>query len=408
VTAIKVEGLWKRYRIGARESPAETFRELLTTRARGLLRRIRGNGNPRDDNFWALRGVSCKVEGGEIVGVIGRNGAGKTTLLKVLSRITWPTLGRAEIRGRVASLLEVGTGFHPELTGRENIYVNGAIFGMGRRQIDAVFDHIVEFAEIGPFLDTPVKRYSSGMYVRLGFSVAAHVDADVLLVDEVLSVGDFEFQERCVGKIGDVSRGGRTVVVVSHSMGVIQTLCEKVILLKDGQVDFIGPTGDGVRRYLQQGTLTGPTTANLFEGPLAQRIRIEAILVNGQPLAETIVVSPGSAIAIELRGEASADIRRCELIVGIEKRGVRVATLRDTRLPEALRQGPFRSELVIPALFLRPGDYVVSVGGVSESLREWMLCEHVGRFSILEEWSEESRANMEGLVNVPFRGLREQ
>jgi lipopolysaccharide transport system ATP-binding protein len=408
VTAIKVDGLWKRYRIGSRESSAETFRELLMTRARGLLRRIRVKENDRDDNFWALRDVSCKVEGGEVIGVIGRNGAGKTTFLKVLSRITWPTLGRAEIRGRVASLLEVGTGFHPELTGRENIYVNGAIFGMGRRQIDAVFDQIVEFAEIGPFLDTPVKRYSSGMYVRLGFAVAAHVDADVLLVDEVLSVGDFEFQERCIGKMGDVSRGGRTVVVVSHGMGVIQTLCEKVILLKEGRVDFIGPTSDGVRRYLQQGTLTGRTTANLFEGPLAQRIQVESILLNNQPLEETIGVAPSSDIAIELRGEASADIRRCELIVGIEKRGVRVATLRDTRRPEALRQGPFRSELIIPAFFLRPGDYVISVGGVSESLREWMLGEHVGRFTILEQWSEESRANMDGFVNVPFRGLREQ
>jgi lipopolysaccharide transport system ATP-binding protein len=408
VTAIKVEGLWKRYRIGARESSAETFRELLTTRARGLFRRIRVTGNHCDDTFWALRDVSCTVEGGEIVGVIGRNGAGKTTFLKVLSRITWPTLGRAEIRGRVASLLEVGTGFHPELTGRENIYVNGAIFGMGRRQIDAVFDQIVEFAEIGPFLDTPVKRYSSGMYVRLGFAVAAHVDADVLLVDEVLSVGDFEFQERCIGKMGEVSRGGRTVVVVSHSMGVIQTLCEKVILLKEGRVDFIGPTSDGVRRYLQHGTVSGPTTGNLFEGPLAQRIRIDSILVNGQPLGETIAVSPGCDIAIELRGEASVDMRRCELMVGIEKRGIRVVTLRDTRLPEALRQGPFRSELIIPAFFLRPGDYVISVGGVSESLHEWMYGEHVGRFTILEEWSEESRANMDGFVNVPFRGLREQ
>jgi lipopolysaccharide transport system ATP-binding protein len=245
------------------------------------------------------------------------------------------------------------------------------------------------------------------MYVRLGFAVAAHLDADVLLVDEVLSVGDVEFQERCIGKMGDVSRAGRTVVVVSHSMGVVQTLCQKVVLLKQGRVDFIGRTSEGVRRYLEQRTFSAQT-GSFFEGPLAQRVRIEAVLVNNQPLGESIVLSPSSDILIEVRGEASDDIRRCDLIVGIEKKAVRVTTARDTPRPEALRRGRFCSEMVIPALFLRPGDYVISVGGMSESLREWMWAEHLGSFTILEEWSEESRANMDGLVNVPFKGRREQ
>jgi lipopolysaccharide transport system ATP-binding protein len=231
--------------------------------------------------------------------------------------------------------------------------------------------------------------------------------SDVLLVDEVLSVGDVEFQERCVGKMGDVSRAGRTVVVVSHSMGVVQTLCQKVVLLKQGRVDFIGPTSEGVRRYLAQRTFSAQTE-NFFEGPLAQRVRIESVLVNNRPLGESIALSPSSDILIAVQGEASDDIRRCDLIAGIEKKGVRVTTVRDTPRPEALRRGRFCSEMVIPAFFLRPGDYVISVGGMSESLREWMWGEHLGSFSILEEWSEESRSNMDGLVNVPFRGRREQ
>lgn len=408
IPAIRVEGLWKQYRIGSRRE-AESFREALTRVLSAPLRwsASRQADSRKPDWFWALHDVSFAVEPGEIVGVIGRNGAGKTTLLKVLSRITPPTRGRVEVKGRLVSLLEVGTGFHPDLTGRENIYVNGAILGMARREIDVVFDQIVEFAEIGPFLDTPVKRYSSGMYVRLGFAVAAHLDADVLLVDEVLSVGDVEFQERCIGKMGDVSRAGRTVVVVSHSMGVVQTLCQKIVLLRQGRVDFVGPTSEGVRRYLEQRTFSAQT-GNFFEGPLAQRVRIESVFVNNQPLGESIALSPSAAILIEVRGEASEDIRRCDLVVGIERKGVRVTTVSDTPRPEALRRGHFRAEMVVPAFFLRPGDYVISAGGMSESLREWMWGEHLGSFTILEEWSEESRSSMDGLVNAPFKGRREQ
>ncbi|MCL4157496.1 UNVERIFIED_CONTAM: hypothetical protein GTU68_061921, partial [Idotea baltica] len=208
------------------------------------------SGSVADENrFWALQDINFEINQGDVVGVIGRNGAGKSTLLKVLSRITSPTVGRVTIHGRVASLLEVGTGFHPELTGRENIYLNGSILGMRRAQIDRKFDEIVEFAEVTKFLDTPVKRYSSGMYVKLAFSVAAHLETDVLLVDEVLSVGDAKFRERCVGKMNEVSQQGRTIIFVSHNLGLVQELCAQSIYLKNGSVQKQGLTSEVLPEY---------------------------------------------------------------------------------------------------------------------------------------------------------------
>lgn len=207
-------------------------------------------GLEKKEDFWALKDVNFTVNKGEVIGIIGRNGAGKSTLLKILSQITPPTEGEIIMRGSVGSLLEVGTGFHPELTGRENIFLNGAILGMGRKEIAEKFDQIVEFADIGKFLDTPVKYYSSGMYVRLAFSVAAHMEPDILLVDEVLAVGDAEFQKKCLGKMGDITkREGRTILFVSHNMGAIQQLCQKTILLKNGNVDFIGQTDQTIKKY---------------------------------------------------------------------------------------------------------------------------------------------------------------
>ncbi|MCA9896469.1 MAG: ABC transporter ATP-binding protein, partial [Anaerolineae bacterium] len=202
-------------------------------------------------NLWALKDVSFEVKRGEVVGIVGRNGAGKSTLLKILSRITEPTSGHAEIHGRVGSLLEVGTGFHPELTGRENIYMNGAILGMRRSEIDRQFDEIVAFAEIERFLDTPVKRYSSGMHVRLAFAVAAHLEPEILLVDEVLAVGDVEFQRKCLGKMEDVAQGGRTVIFVSHNMAAVKDLCQRAFLLKEGELEFVGSVDATIRRYLE-------------------------------------------------------------------------------------------------------------------------------------------------------------
>ncbi len=253
--AIRVRDLGKLYRIGSRKARYDTFRDLLSATLSSPWKRLRsvirgGSAGSAQRNLWALRKLTFEVWPGEVVGVIGRNGAGKTTLLKVLSRITPPTEGWAEIRGRVSALLEVGTGFHPELTGRENIFLNGAILGMKRSEIHEKFDEIVAFSEVEQFLETPVKYYSSGMYVRLAFAVAAHLEPDIMLVDEVLAVGDAAFQEKCLGKLDSVTRQGRTVLFVSHNMAAIRRLCSRAILLDEGSVSAMGDTEDVVKEYL--------------------------------------------------------------------------------------------------------------------------------------------------------------
>ncbi len=253
-TAIRVENIGKLYRLGASEQHSTLRDSIVHTlhAPRRAWKRLSGTKSaPRPKEWlWALRNVEFEVKRGELVGVIGRNGAGKSTLLKVLSRITAPTEGYADITGRVGSLLEVGTGFHPELSGRENIFLNGAILGMRKMEIARKFDEIVAFSEIEQFLDTPIKHYSSGMYMRLAFAVAAHLETEILIVDEVLAVGDAEFQKKCMGKMEDVSRGGRTVLFVSHSMPAIQRLCKRGILLSKGKVEFDGPVTEVVERYL--------------------------------------------------------------------------------------------------------------------------------------------------------------
>lgn len=247
--AIQVDHVSKRYRVGEGGVRAEyrTLRESLS----GAFRLARRRGRNDAQDFWALRDVGFQIPAGDGVGVIGRNGAGKSTLLKIISRITGPTAGEILLRGRVGSLLEVGTGFHPELTGRENIFLNGAILGMSRREIQRQFDEIVDFSGVSQFLDTPVKRYSSGMYVRLAFAVAAHLNVEILLIDEVLAVGDVEFQRRCLQKMETVARSGRTVLFVSHNLAAIQAFCRRCILLKQGQVEFFGDTEDALDKYLK-------------------------------------------------------------------------------------------------------------------------------------------------------------
>jgi len=257
LTTIRVEGLSKQYHIGTHKSFDKLSDKVADAvmsplrRAGKLLRGQATGAAELDEAFWALKDVSFEVKRGEVVGIIGRNGAGKSTLLKVLSRITAPSQGYADIHGNVGSLLEVGTGFHPELTGRENVYLNGAILGMKKVDIDRKFDEIVAFSGVEKFLDTPVKHYSSGMYVRLAFSVAAHLETDVLMVDEVLAVGDAEFQKRCLGKMDSVASTGRTVLFVSHNMGLIQTLCHRGLFMKDGRLVSDGPSGDVVQMYLE-------------------------------------------------------------------------------------------------------------------------------------------------------------
>ncbi|MDG1330753.1 MAG: ABC transporter ATP-binding protein [Crocinitomicaceae bacterium] len=239
--AISIKNLSKRYLIGKKKD----------TSLRGTLSSILKTGNSSDEEFWALRDIDLEIQNGDVIGIIGKNGAGKSTLLKVLSQITRPTTGRIEINGRVASLLEVGTGFHPELTGRENIFLNGTILGMTRKEVAAKFDEIVDFSGIGKFIDTPVKRYSSGMYVRLAFAVAAHLEPEILIIDEVLAVGDDEFQKKCIGKMKDVAGEGRTVIFVSHDLGAVKNLCNKGALLQEGKIIFTGDIKETISKYTQ-------------------------------------------------------------------------------------------------------------------------------------------------------------
>ena len=273
--AIAVDGLSKRYRIGELQAAYGTLRESMSHAAKRLTGQEHHSGY---EEIWALRDVSFHLEEGKALGVIGRNGAGKSTLLKILTRITTPTEGRAEIRGRVGSLLEVGTGFHPELTGRENVFLNGAILGMKRREIQAKLPEIAEFSGVEKFLDTPVKRYSSGMHVRLAFSVAAHFEPEIMLVDEVLSVGDAEFQARCLGRMEDINTTGRTVVFVSHQVQAVATLCDRVLLIDEGRIIRDGPSAEVVAHYLQSATGTSSSqTWSENESPGDDLVRLHSV-----------------------------------------------------------------------------------------------------------------------------------
>jgi lipopolysaccharide transport system ATP-binding protein len=296
--AVDVEGLSKRYRIGELQAAYGTLRESLSHVAKRLTGQEHHRGH---DEIWALRDVSFALEEGETLGVIGRNGAGKSTLLKVLTRITTPTAGRAEIRGRVGSLLEVGTGFHPELTGRENIYLNGAILGMKRREINAKLGEIAEFSGVEKFLDTPVKRYSSGMHVRLAFSVAAHFEPEILLVDEVLSVGDAEFQARCLGRMEDIGATGRTVLFVSHNMEAVSRLCDRAILLDEGRIVRDGKSEEVVAEYLQTTAGAGSSrTWELHEAPGNELVRLRSVRIVGEDGETSDYVDVRRPVGIEL------------------------------------------------------------------------------------------------------------
>jgi lipopolysaccharide transport system ATP-binding protein len=300
---IKVENLSKQYIIGGKQEAYSTFRESLVNTVRlplnALKRRNKENG---DNRFWALKDINFEVMPGEVVGIIGRNGAGKSTLLKILSRITEPTSGKIELYGRIGSLLEVGTGFHPELTGRENIFLNGAIMGMKREEIAKKFDEIVDFAEIEEFLDTPVKRYSSGMYMRLAFAVAANLEPEVLVVDEVLAVGDAEFQKKCLGKMKSVSdKEGRTVLFVSHNMTAVQSLCAKAILLRDGSIIENGATQDVVDVYNSKNSISEMLCEweNLDEAPGNEAVKFRRVAVVPQGKDGNITVETPFDIEFE-------------------------------------------------------------------------------------------------------------
>jgi lipopolysaccharide transport system ATP-binding protein len=296
-TALEVHGLHKQYVIGGQDRAGRTFREMLVGMVTGAFRRRRAEP---ERAFWALRDINLEVQVGDVVGIIGRNGAGKSTLLKILARITEPTRGEVRIRGRVSSLLEVGTGFHPELTGRENIFLNGAILGMTRREIQRKFDEIVAFAEIDRFIDTPVKRYSSGMYVRLAFSVAAHLDPEILLVDEVLAVGDARFQKKCLGQIEATSKAGRTVLLVSHNLDSIRKLCSRAISLKGGEVAGDGPAAQVVDEYLAESDAQSGSHVVLLQSEHTESFYVEKVEILDAALNPLVAPSTWGAVSFRI------------------------------------------------------------------------------------------------------------
>ncbi len=374
-------------------------------------RRLRklGGAAEEEERFWALKDVSFNVEQGEVLGIIGRNGAGKSTLLKVLSRITSPTEGRVTTRGRVASLLEVGTGFHPELTGRENIYLNGAILGMSRFEIDRQFDEIVAFAEIDKFLDTPVKRYSSGMYVRLAFSVAAHLDVDILIVDEVLAVGDQAFQRKCIGKMSAVSQTGKTVLFVSHNMGAVNSLCSRCIVLAAGKLFRDGSTAETSRAYIgDSDLLNGTASARLFIGPLKGEVIFDTFKLNGLSAGQFALIEPKEELVFEVTGRSERDFENFELQLSVFRDQIQVVTVHDAAIETPLYAGEFRSTFRIPARSLRPGEYRFGVGGIRKGRGQWLWGPDLGSFTIIERWSGKYRETSPGLVNFEALGVRSQ
>jgi lipopolysaccharide transport system ATP-binding protein len=369
--AIRVRGLAKRYRVTStnRAGGYQTLRESIVDAVAAPLRRLR-SGSGEDTraarDFWALRDVSFDVQPGEVVGIIGRNAAGKSTLLKILSRIVEPTSGRAEVRGRIASLLEVGTGFHPELTGRENTYMNGSILGMSRREIARKFDEIVAFSEIEQFLDTPVKRYSSGMYVRLAFAVAAHLEPEILVVDEVLAVGDAAFQQKCLGKMTEAGRAGRTILFVSHNMQAVSMLCSRAVILREGRLYRQGPAWQMVRDYLESRV---DQRAEVFwstgAGPGDDNARIRSVRVldaSHRVSSDHDITKP---VAIEMKLEVLRPGSAFETSFHLlNQDGVCIFAIGSPLFPtdphRPAEAGLYRSTCHIPADFLNDGKHYIS------------------------------------------------
>jgi lipopolysaccharide transport system ATP-binding protein len=396
--AIRVEDLGKQYRIGQFTGGYQTLRDSIVNLASRPFRN-RDLGGENGDRLevessgfiWALRHLNFEVKRGQVLGIIGRNGAGKSTLLKLLSRVTEPTEGFGEIYGRVGSLLEVGTGFHPELTGRENIYLNGAILGMHRVEIDSKFDEIISFAEVEKFIDTPVKRYSSGMYLRLAFAVAAHLEPEILVVDEVLAVGDAEFQRKCLGKMSDVAQEGRTVLFVSHNMSAILRLTEETIILDQGSLVLRAPTPEAVDEYMTTGlAMIGerrwiedevPQSAHPFR-PIALRV----LDPKGKPVDQ---VSSTEDIHIEFEYELDEDITGIRVGFYLStSRGEPIFTTFDTDDNQVFEEltvrpeGRYVSRCTIPANWMNEGRYVVGINASVFRIRSYFTDEHALTFSI--------------------------
>jgi lipopolysaccharide transport system ATP-binding protein len=393
--AIRVSDLGKQYRIGASPERYGTLRDSIMGMLKAPIRRIRQGFLPTADDeqniIWALKEVSFDVKQGQVLGVIGRNGAGKSTLLKILSRVTEPTAGEVEIRGRVGSLLEVGTGFHPELTGRENTYLNGAILGMRRTEIDRKFDEIVDFSGVDKFIDTPVKRYSSGMYLRLAFAVAAHLEPEILVVDEVLAVGDAEFQRKCLGKMSDVAQEGRTVLFVSHNMSAILRLTEETIVLERGRLEMRAPTTQAVDHYMSSGFAeTGERVWLADEVPLdAKPFRPQALRVRDVRGTIVDVVRSTESVTVEVEYILDAPIQGLRIgIYLMSMRGEHVFTSFDTDDPEMYGQfsvrepGHYISRCTIPADMLNEGRYALGLNASAFRVKRFFQDENALTFTV--------------------------
>jgi lipopolysaccharide transport system ATP-binding protein len=408
-TMIQVHGLSKQYRLG-RLQGYQTLRESLMGFGRRLFSRTKPVSDEASADLWALKDVSFSVNRGEVVGVIGRNGAGKSTLLKVLSRITGPTEGSIEINGRVGSLLEVGTGFHPELTGRENIFLNGAILGMHRSEILKKFDEIVEFSEIERFIDTPVKRYSSGMYMRLAFAVAAHLEPEILVVDEVLAVGDASFQKKCLGKMGEVAKGGRTILFVSHNMVAIRKLCNKAVVLNRGRVQFTGDVGSAVDLYLtgNDATVSHGNVIDLSGIHQAGSGQVKFLSVRCRRLdSDSTQITVMDPFEIEITFQTTQSVR--DLVVGLAIRTQEDLPLfathwNDFGLVYSLGEGRWTSTVRVDPNYLRAGRYNISIGAITAA----GLLAHVDNAVTLEVQPVLTRADAHyderiGVLFIPMK-----
>lgn len=395
---IRAENLGKRYRIGQRQ-PYMTLRDVIGKALRSPARLFSKShlSQKRGEHLWALKEASFEVHEGEVLGLIGRNGAGKTTLLKILSRITRPTSGWAEIRGRVGSLLEVGTGFHPELTGRENTFLSGAILGMGKREISSKFEEIVAFAELEKFIDTPVKHYSSGMYVRLAFAVAAHLEPDILLVDEVLAVGDINFQRKCLSKMGEVAQGGRTIVLVSHQLNQIRRLSHRVMWIDDGAIRLNGPMHQVVSAY-ESAMFSGdrPQSLRCGAGMKAQFFRWE---IPSVPPDQHHVLSTLGPVTVNFMVELAHSVTNGEHGIALFNAARQLIWARAEQ-NLSLKQGVHVFSHTFPSLPLRPGPYQwqASLWDNGEMLDLW---DCIPEMTIATEVNQHYKDEWNGILNLP-------
>ncbi|MDR3567107.1 MAG: ABC transporter ATP-binding protein [Syntrophobacteraceae bacterium] len=409
--AIRAVGLSKKYRIGQRVK-YKALRDVVAGAVGAPMRWLRrGSQEPKEPerSIWALKDVSFDIGHGETVGIIGRNGAGKSTLLKLLSRITAPSSGEARIFGRVGSLLEVGTGFHPELTGRENIFLNGAILGMRKREIERKLDEIIDFAEIEKFIDTPVKHYSSGMYVRLAFSVAAHLEPEILVVDEVLAVGDIGFQKKCLGKLSDISSEGRTVLLVSHNLSAVSRLCRKAFWIDGGQLNLVGTAGEVVGAYLAHGrSHTGEARWNYEEAPGDDRVRLRAVRIVDGDGETSHVLDNTHPFFVELEYDLLRDLSGFQIgfwLLTAEGTTVFVSGDReDVEGAAGLRmRGRYTSRCKVPGFLLNSGEYSLSAASDMRGSEIIFVKENALGFTIeLTQIPLHSQARPSGILSMPL------